>query len=266
MNQKSISGNGGIGVSHSVGYCTNVHAGTDLPSIRDSLVRYALPVRDLVGGDSLGVGLWIPDQASRQLADEGAEDFAEFLKQRRLKAFTINGFPFANFHQEVVKRDVYSPAWWDTERLDYTRRLAAILAVLLPENEAVGSISTLPIGWGKDVAADKIAAAGRHLRSMADSLKKLHRETGRRIVLAIEPEPGCVLDTSVDCVAFFDTHLPEDHHRRYVTVCHDVCHAAVMMEDQRDIFSRLATAGIGIGKIQVSSAIVVDWDHMAIGR
>jgi hypothetical protein len=39
-----------------------------------------------------------------------------------------------------------------------------------------------------------------------------------------------------------------------------------MMESQSDVLTRLAAAGIGIGKVQVSSAIVADWAAMAIGR
>ncbi|MEM9644205.1 MAG: metabolite traffic protein EboE [Planctomycetota bacterium] len=249
-----------------IGYCTNVHAGTDLPSIQDNLIRYALPVRDLVGGDHLGVGLWIPNEASVELANGGAADFADFLSRRRLRAYTINGFPFDNFHRRVVKHDVYHPAWWEEERLAYTRRLAAILAVLLPEDEPVGSISTLPIGWGKDVSEANLEQAGVAFRTLADDLVKIRSQTGRKIVVAIEPEPGCVLDTTGDCVQWFNRHLTETHHREYITVCHDVCHAAVMMEDQRDVISKLANAGIGIGKVQVSNAILVDWERMGQGR
>lgn len=249
-----------------IGYCTNVHAGTDLPSIRENLVRYALPVRDLVGGDSLGVGLWIPNEASTELSGSTLTGFRDFLTERRLSAFTINGFPFDNFHRDVVKHDVYLPTWFDTQRLEYTQRLATILSAILPDDQPIGSISTLPIGWGKDVAESDLETAGANLRTMADSLAKLQSTTGRKIVLAIEPEPGCFLDTTADCLSFFDRYLPDASHREFITVCHDVCHAAVMMEDQRDVVSQLAAAGIGIGKVQVSSAITVDWESMATHR
>jgi hypothetical protein len=43
--------------------------------------------------------------------------------------------------------------------------------------------------------------------------------------------------------------------RRHLRVCHDICHAAVMFEDQADVFERYRAAGIGIGKVQVSNAI-----------
>ncbi len=280
-----------------VGYCTNVHAGVDLPSIRENLDQFAVSVRQkLVGNgdinnqDSLGVGLWIPDQASRELvAGDAAIQFARFLKDRQLDAFTINGFPYDNFHQDVVKHQVYLPTWCDRRRLEYTQRLADILSAIMPgeSNDSsassasatsnrppVGSISTLPIGWpdnpsdfdGQRDELKTIQLAGSHFRELADYLEKIESNTGQRIVVAIEPEPGCILDTTEDVIAFFETQLPDTSHRKYITVCHDVCHSAVMMEPQATVIQRLSHAGIGIGKVQVSSAILVDWESMADGR
>jgi len=100
----------------------------------------------------------------------------------------------------------------------------------------------------------------------AEFLEQLESRTGRRIVVAIEPEPGCQLDTTDDVIEWFDRELPETLHRRYLTVCHDICHSAVMMEPQEQVLDRLAEAGIAIGKVQVSNAIVADWQSMATGR
>ena len=199
----------------------------------------------------------------------------QFLGEQRLHAFTINGFPYDNFHQDVVKHRVYLPPWWDEKRLAYTQRLASVLAALLPESSHVGSISTLPIGWPSnphDPMANRVLApaqeqqqlqqAGANLRAAAKMLAKVESSTGKRIVLAIEPEPGCILDTSNDLVAWFDEHLPESDHRRYITVCHDVCHAAVMMETQQEVLEKFARNGIAVGKVQVSSAVVADWQAM----
>jgi hypothetical protein len=99
-----------------------------------------------------------------------------------------------------------------------------------------------------------------------DYLEQVESRTGRRIVVAIEPEPGCQLDTTDDVIRWFTEQLPETKHRRYITVCHDICHSAVMMEPQGEVLGRLADAGIAIGKVQVSSAIVADWQSMAKGR
>ena len=109
----------------------------------------------------------------------------------------------------------------------------------------------------RQTAASRVAREmGANLRELAVHLQQVEAATGRRIVVAIEPEPGCALDTTADLVAWFDQHLPEKTHREYITVCHDICHAAVMMERQADVIEQLRVAGITIGKVQVSSAIV----------
>ena len=254
--------------SPQIGYCTNVHAGVDLNSIQSNLDQYAVAVRDSVDKDSLGVGLWIPAHAARELSAD-ASGFAKFLRERRLEAFTINGFPYDNFHQDVVKHRVYQPTWAQESRLEYTCQLADVLVELLSDtpDEQVGSISTLPLGWPTELPSDvELDACGRSLRKIADYLHDLESRTGRRIVVAIEPEPGCQFDTTDDVISWFEKQLPESQHRRYLTVCHDICHSAVMMESQSDVLSRLAQAGIGVGKVQVSSAIEVQWDQMSEDR
>ena len=251
-----------------IGYCTNVHAGTDLASIRKNLDRYAVAARDSCGLNELGVGLWLPAQAAAELAKDTGS-MADFLAERRLRPFTINGFPYDNFHQAVVKHRVYVPTWAQTERLDYTCQLADVLASLLSQQsvDVVGSVSTLPLGWPSELdSPELLSRAGQNLRALADHLERLESRTGRRIVVAIEPEPGCQLDTTADVIDWFSQQLPETKHRRYLTVCHDICHSAVMMEPQREVLSRLAEAGISIGKVQVSNAILADWQSMAKGR
>ncbi len=258
--------------SYSIGYCTNVHAGVDLASIRRNLTEYAVPVReDLELENRLGVGLWLPCQAADELFAAGSASLVDFLDEHQLHPYTINGFPYDNFHQPAVKQRVYLPAWWEESRLLYTERLAGLLAAMLPSTEHCGSISTLPIGWRDNPFAadggptdDQVLAAALNLQSLADFLQQLETDTGRRIVVAIEPEPGCILDTADGVVEWFDRHLAKPHHRRYLTVCHDICHSAVMMESQSEVLRRYADAGIGIGKVQVSNAVVADWESMPI--
>jgi hypothetical protein len=271
-----------------IGYCTNVHAGTDLATIRETLQRYAVPIADFrlrrkPDAGPLPVGLWIPASAASELSGaERAADFAGWLSSHHLSPLTINGFPYDNFHLPVVKHRVYRPAWWESSRLEYTVQLAHLLDKMLPEN-AVGSISTLPLGWpgrlGRINVADSAAAdgplqtndrdddagidqanvslAGQNLRVLAEQLQRIEQASGRRIVVAIEPEPGCLLDRCGDVVRFFEKELPEANQRRYLTVCHDVCHSAVMFESQSEALRTYARAGIAVGKVQISSAIDV---------
>jgi hypothetical protein len=249
------------------GYCTNVHAGTDLEQTRANLERYALAVKRRFSPEApMGIGLWLAASAARKLAVERrVGEFAAWLAEVGLVPFTLNGFPFGDFHQPVVKHRVYEPTWFEPARAEYTRNLIAILHGLLPAGMA-GSISTLPIAWGQPgPSPEQLRTAAAALRGIAGDLAGLERETGRLICLCLEPEPGCVLQYSTDLVRFFEDHLlrgpDEAAVRRHLRVCHDVCHAVVMFEEQADVLRRYHSAGIGVGKIQVSSAVALALDR-----
>jgi len=251
-----------------IGYCTNVHAGPDLEQTRANLQRYALEVKRRFSPNApMGVGLWLAASAARGLRDRAALDtFAVWLREVGLVPFTLNGFPHGDFHKTVVKHDVYLPTWWQPARLEYTLDLIAIQDALLPPG-MMGSISTLPIAWNNPPTSDQLAAAGQALRKVAAALADLEKERGRLICLSLEPEPGCVLQRSADVTRFFQDHLlghdDEAAVRRYLRVCHDVCHAAVMFEDQADVLHRYRSAGIGVGKVQVSSAVAAPLERMS---
>jgi hypothetical protein len=252
-----------------IGYCTNVHAGADLAETRANLERHALAVKKIFSPDEpMGIGLWLAAPAATQLlASDGLADFGDWLTDVGLTPFTFNGFPYGDFHREVVKHDVYHPTWFERARLDYTLNLIDIQHALLPAGME-GSISTLPIAWGlPGPNQDELSTAAKNLRGVADRLWQLEQETGRLIHVCLEPEPGCVLQVSDDVVRFFNQHLlpggDEDTIRRYIRVCHDVCHAAVMFEEQADVLCAYQAAGIAVGKVQVSSAVIVPFARIA---
>ncbi len=248
-----------LGPGTTLCYCTNVHAGTTLEIVRGNLERHALAVRDAVAPQGrLGIGLWLAHEAAAALRRDAEvlDELAAWLAERRLEVVTINGFPHAGFHEHSVKRRVYHPAWDRPERPRYTIDLAWILARLLAEGEAA-CISTLPLGWRPHLPAERHEACAAALRDVAAALAAVHDRTGREITLALEPEPGCALDTAADVVGFFERHVDEPA-RRWIGVCHDVCHAAVMFEAQRDVLAAYADAGVRVDKVQVSSAVEVD--------
>lgn len=257
-----------------IGYCTNVHPGTTLSAIQANLVEYSQPIRERLGAASLGVGLWIPESAANQTSfDPIAMD--QFLDDRGLVPFTVNAFPIDDFHDRVVKHSVYQPPWWESRRLDYTVSVATILAKILAHrhrngsDRIVGSVSTLPLGWPPVDANESkalVGRAGENLRQLALQLNELEKTTGVRITVAIEPEPGCMIATAKQAIDFFESELPDAKHRRHLSICHDVCHAAVMDESQTAVIHDYAAAGIEIGKLQVSSAIVAPWELMAVER
>ena len=93
-----------------IGYCTNVHAGPDLGQTRANLERYAEEVKRRYSPQQpMGVGLWLAAPAARQLCASPNElrEFADYLREAGLVPFTLNGFPYGDFHREVVKHDVY---------------------------------------------------------------------------------------------------------------------------------------------------------------
>ena len=247
------------------GYCTNVHAGADLAKTRANLERYALDVKRQVSpNEPMGVGLWLTALAARQMrAEAKVAEFGDWLAAVGLTPFTFNGFPYGDFHEKIVKHRVYEPTWADRRRVDYTLDLIAIQHALLPAGME-GSISTLPICWGSPRPSDDfLNQAGRHLAQVAEHLAELERETGRLIYICIEPEPGCLLQRKGDFLWFFQHHLwplgDETILRRHLRVCHDVCHSVVMFEPQEDVLRGYREAGILVGKVQVSSAIQVDF-------
>ncbi len=252
-------------------YCTNVHPAEDLDGVLAQLDAFAGPVRRSAGLDELGVGLWLPADLAAQLA-ASADDrqrLRERLDANGLVLRTINAFPYRAFHAEVVKLDVYRPDWTDPRRAQHTLDCAAVLADLLPEG-AAGSISTLPLGWREPWtsvddrrATEALAAVSRRLRALRDA-------TGRTVRLAIEPEPGCVLDTVADVVGWLEPRVGaggDDTDRvdpieridpEFVGVCLDTCHLAVSFADPVAAVRRIGAAGLRVVKVQASAALHVE--------
>jgi sugar phosphate isomerase/epimerase len=235
-----------------------VHAGEDFDQYLSSLEEYALDVKARISGNQpLPIGLWLSARTARQMLSENRlTEFREFLESNGLAAFTMNGFPYANFHGPTVKYQVYKPDWTHPERLNYTVNLIRILTELMPEGSQAG-ISTLPLGWpGGEFDYEK---AADNLIRIVELLKNNERRTGKLIHLDLEPEPGCILNSSSDVSSFFNDYLLGRRNQadvlRHLRVCHDICHASVIFEDQETAIRNYAANGIRIGKVHVSSAL-----------
>lgn len=242
-------------------YCTNVHPAEDLDGVLAQLDAYAGPARRAAGLDRLGVGLWLPADLARRLAADPAarERLRGGLEANALELRTVNAFPYAAFHADVVKLDVYRPDWADARRADYTLDCARVLAELLPEGGS-GSISTLPLGWRIPWTADDDARATAALRQVSHGLRELRDRTGRTVRLAIEPEPGCVLDTVADVVGWLEPRLrgADGIDPEFVGICLDTCHLAVSFADPVETVRMVEAAGIRIVKVQASAALHVE--------
>src|SRR5213592_3688 len=109
---------------------------------------------------------WPSAAAARRLLAEGRlAEWAAWLREVGLVPFTLNGFPFGDFHQTVVKHRVYEPTWQNPARFAYTRDLITILDRLLPA-KTEGSISTLPIAWAQP-SLDHLRQTAAALASIA---------------------------------------------------------------------------------------------------
>ncbi|MER6979201.1 metabolite traffic protein EboE [Streptomyces carpinensis] len=233
-------------------YCTNVHPAEDLDGVLAQLARHAQPVRERLGASVLGLGLWLArDAAAALAADDGAVGrLRRELTARGLEVVTLNGFPYRGFHDPVVKHAVYRPDWTTPDRLHYTLDLARVLAALLPEDAAHGSVSTVPLGWRTPWTAGQADDAARTLDALADGLADLAADTGRTIKVGLEPEPGCVVETTAEAAA----HLARVDTDR-IGVCLDACHLAVGFEEPAAALARLEAAGLTVVKTQASCAL-----------
>lgn len=240
-------------------YCMNVHPCRNLAQLLDNLQIHASRVRQLAcPNDILGVGLWLP-QSTIDDAWNQRTKLRETLEANQLKATTINAFPQGDFHATHVKHQVYQPNWQDPSRLAYTLKLAELHATLLDEGDS-GTLSTVPLGWRGQVDQTQCAFA---LRQLTQSLDDLYQRSGRQLRIAIEPEPGCELDTLDDLTAFYHNHLMghgiDDIVQRHIGLCYDICHGAIMHENPAKVVTHCLQHALPLYKVQVSSAPQIDF-------
>lgn len=246
-------------------YCTNVHPGRTLKEVEEGLDRYTVPIQANYGSP-LAAGMWLAAPVIRELeqSPDGVNRFAERLRQRGLVCYTLNAFPYGDFHSARVKENVYLPDWTQPERFEYTLACARCLAAFLPEGTE-GSISTVPLGFKPfHHAADFANHCADQLLALSRELSRLYHETGRRIRLAIEPEPFCEIETTPETIQFFDrlrSHATSEDElndlKTYLGVCYDVCHQAVEFEDVAASIRSLVASDIRINKMHISCAIEI---------
>jgi sugar phosphate isomerase/epimerase len=240
-------------------YCTNVHPAETLDGVLAQLRDHCEPVRRRLGRDRLGIGLWLARDAARALEGDPSalRALRTELDRRGLEVVTLNGFPYEGFGAEQVKYRVYRPDWADPERLEHTTALARVLAGLLPDDVTEGSVSTLPLAWRTAVDDERAAAARTALVTLGERLDALAELTGRSLRVGLEPEPGCVVETTGDALAPLTAI---DHPR--IGICVDTCHLATSFEEPHTALDALARAGVPIVKSQLSAALHAEHPHL----
>ena len=208
------------------------------------------------------LGLWFNQAVVQEVLKAGVENLQKDLRDWGVTTFTLNAFPQGDFHQTIVKKNVYLPDWTDPARWKYTRDCAEVLEGLLPEG-GFGSISTLPLGWREGWTRYHSDKAAEALLDLVGSLNALRERTGKTIALAIEPEPGCALERTPQVLEFWKDILRPAAARAGVSslldahlgLCYDTCHQAVQFENPEESLDALHAAGIPIYKMQLSSAL-----------
>ena len=231
-----------------VAWCTNVHDAHTVQALCEAISSVAEELHA-----PAAVGLWLsPDM----LQEDSLGSLRSTLDQLELPCIGLNGFPAMDFRGEAVKTRVYKPNWNDTARLAYTAACADALTVLLPES-GEGGMTTLPLGWPAD-GIDQ-AHAAQLLRDACCAIERIGRVAGRALHLAIEPEPGCVLDTVEATAAFVEEHALGDlADAGVLRICLDTCHLAVMHESPQCALQAMDAVGLRPGRVQISNAVQAD--------
>ncbi|MEN2284030.1 metabolite traffic protein EboE [Algoriphagus sp. SE2] len=260
-------------------YCTNIHPGESWKETFENLKKYIPTIKSSLSPDQdFGIGLRLSNEASLELhKPENLKIFKTWLKEQNAYVFTMNGFPYGGFHGQIVKDNVHSPDWTTKERRDYTIRLFEILAEVLPD-KIEGGISTSPLSyrfWFKSQSELEraLTKSTTHLIQVVIKLIEIKQKTGKVLHLDIEPEPDGILENTAEVLAYFkDWLIPmgtrdlmdslamsqedaEKAIKEHIRLCYDVCHFALVYEKPEDVFHAMETAGIKIGKIQVSAAL-----------
>lgn len=273
-------------------YGTNVRHARDLHGILAQLDTDAVGVREALGLDLLGLGLWLAAPVASALASSYSlrVRLRSELAARGLEVVTLNGFPFrdpsgaaamprssggadltkGSHAQEpadagsshtslsAAKRAVYRPDWTEWERLQYTLDLARVLCDLMPDDAERGSVSTLPIAWREPWDEARATRADRMLEDLADGLAEITWHTGRLVRVGFEPEPGCLIETTAQAVE----HL-SDIDPNFLGICLDLAHLACVWESPSAAVHLLRAHRLQVVKVQLSAALVVDDPHMA---
>ncbi len=265
-------------------YCSNIHSGSNWEVTFTELKKNLPKIKAKVAPDTpFGLGLRLSNRASEELGfSQVLNNFKNWLIENEIYVFTLNGFPYGNFHNEKVKDNVHTPDWTTTERLEYTLRLFRQLSLLLPDG-VEGGISTSPISykhWHQNSSKiHKVYKLGAtNLIVVALELYRIEQEKGQYVHLDIEPEPDGLLENTQEVLSFFQDYLvpagikafaelgiskeeAEVLTKKYITVCYDVCHFALAYEAPEYSFTAFKNAGIRVGKIQISAALKILWDQ-----
>ncbi len=265
-----------------------VHAGAIRPvsSFADvqAWVRESLaPVNVAIGNEeSVGVSVRLSQAA---LADPmlTAANLKAVLGEYGLYLAGISGVGISG----GAKEQIHHPDWRTEDRLSFMFAATNLLADGAdPDGPELG-ITTNAFSHRNWLDVDfpgNWAALTLNLMRVVQHLATIRERTGITMHIDLEAEPGSVLRDTDDIIRFWNTWLlgrgsamlsdrmqvtdgtAADVVQRHVRLALDTAHAAVVRDDAATSLDRFADAGVGIGRLQVSSALEIDIPADDTGR
>ncbi|MGQ0829430.1 MAG: metabolite traffic protein EboE [Bacteroidota bacterium] len=261
-------------------YCTNIHPGESWEEHFNEIKKSVPVVKSKISSKlSFGIGLRLSNKACEELSlPENLEQFKIWLNKNDCYVFTINGFPYGNFHNNPVKAKVHAPDWTMRDRVSYTLKLFKLLEELVPEGME-GSISTSPLSYrhwfkNKKMMIRAYENSALNILEVVGYLIKVYENSGKILHLNIEPEPDGLLENSSEFIEWYNKYYTPlgikflekmvvegdktELLKRHLRLCHDVCHSAIAYEKTEDVLTELKKNDILIGKVQLSSALKIN--------
>jgi sugar phosphate isomerase/epimerase len=250
--------------SPALAYATNCYSGESVEELLAAVRSEVAAVRKHLGGsEPVGVSLRIGIEQAGQLSarPEIVDKLRGALEEAGARVVGANAFPISAPVDGVYKDGIYRPDWREEARLEATLRIARAVAELAGEGRRV-VLSTLAGTcrlWPDAESAEAEEACAANLRRCAEGLERISAETGRDVVLALEPEPYTTAETVSEALAWFGEGLysgpAEEVARRRLGVNLDLSHCAVMFEDPAESMRAFARAGIPLFGLHVSAAL-----------
>jgi hypothetical protein len=244
-------------------YCTNIHRGESWAETLRALETYALAVHEKACPQKpFAIGLRLSQRAAVELSEpKKLLEFQRWLEKNSCYVFTMNGFPYGNFHGARVKEKVYQPDWTSPERLAYTNLLFDLLARLVPAGVA-GSVSTLPGSFKEFISTrEQEREIRKNIFRCVEHIARVSEKSKRQLHLGLEPEPLGLFENSAETILFFEQlraeHKNDPRLAEFLGVNYDTCHFAVEFEEPQNALNSLIESGIKISKLHLSSALKV---------
>lgn len=256
-----------------------VHAGAIRPV--SSFADIQAIVRESLAPINLALGNQSPVGVSVRLSQMALQDPA--MKASNLKAL------LGEYHLQLAgisavsmsggaKDQIHQPDWRSEERLGFMFGATNFLAEFADGDGAELGITTNALSHRSWLDIDfpgNWAALTLNIVRVVQHLVNIREKTGVTIHVDLEVEPGSVLRDTDDVIRFWNDWLQTrgaamlsdrmpitdgtaaEAMNRHVRLALDTAHAAVVGDDAATSLNRLVEAGVGIGRLQVSSALEV---------